>query len=183
MKVLFAVMPAIGHVNPLLSIARLFKARGDDVLVLVTTGGRPVEEVKGPIPANARLAPFLDYGALLPRLDLLVTNGGYGTVSLALKAGVPIVSAGMTEDKAEVGTRVAWSGAGVHLASRAPGVEAIREGIERVMGAPSYRERARAMAASFAAVDTRREVSSILVRLVAERARMRGRDGKGVMPV
>ena len=158
-------------------------ANRDDLLVLVTTGGRPVEEVKGPIPANARLARFLDYEALLPRLDLLVTNGGYGTVSLALRAGVPIVSAGLTEDKAEVGARVAWSGVGVHLASKAPGVEAIREGIEQVLGDPAYRERARAMAASFAAVNTRREVNSILVRLVAERARMRSRNGQGVMPV
>jgi UDP:flavonoid glycosyltransferase YjiC (YdhE family) len=53
-------------------------AGNDDLLVLVTTGGRPVEDVRGPIPANARLARFLDYEALMPRLDLLVTNGGYG---------------------------------------------------------------------------------------------------------
>jgi MGT family glycosyltransferase len=153
----------------------------DDLLVIVTTGGRPVEDVRGPIPANARLARFLDYGALLPRLDLLVTNGGYGTVSLALRAGVPIVSAGLTEDKAEVGARVAWSGIGVHLASKAASVEAVREGVKQVLGTPAYRERARAMAASFAAVDTRREIFSILDRLVDERAGNRGRNGTGVM--
>jgi len=73
----------------------------DDLLVVVTTGGRPIENVRGPIPANARLAPFLDYKALLPKIDLLVTNGGYGTVSLALQAGVPLVAAGRTEDKAD----------------------------------------------------------------------------------
>ena len=153
----------------------------DDLLVIVTTGGRPVEDVRGPIPANARLARFLDYEALLPRLDLLVTNGGYGTVSLALRAGVPIVSAGLAEDKAEVGARVAWSGVGVHLASKAPGVEAVREGVERALGTPAYGERARAMAASFAEVDTRREIFSILDRLVAEGTGMRGRNGAGVM--
>jgi MGT family glycosyltransferase len=153
----------------------------DDLLVLVTTGGRPVEDVRGPIPANARLARFLDYEALMPRLDLLVTNGGYGTVSLALRAGVPIVSAGLAEDKAEVGARIAWSGVGVHLASKAAGVEAVRGGVERVLGTPAYRERARAMAASFAAVNTRREIFSILDRLVAEGTGMRGRNDAGVM--
>jgi UDP:flavonoid glycosyltransferase YjiC (YdhE family) len=42
MKVLFAATPAIGHVNPLLAIALMAMARGDDVLfttaqVLTTT--------------------------------------------------------------------------------------------------------------------------------------------------
>ncbi len=140
----------------------------DDLLVLVTTGGRPIENVKGPIPANARLAKFLDYEALLPRLDLLVTNGGYGTVSLALRAGLPIVVAGTTEDKAEIGTRVGWSGVGVNLASNNPSVEAVRAGVDRVLGDPSYRERARAMAARFAALDTPREIFAIIDRLVAK---------------
>jgi MGT family glycosyltransferase len=153
----------------------------DDLLVIVTTGGRPVEDVRGPIPPNARLARFLDYEALLPRLDLLVTNGGYGTVSLALRAGVPIVSAGLAEDKAEVGARIAWSGVGVHLASKAAGVEAVRGGVEQVLGTPAYRERARAMAASFAAVNTRREIFSILDHLVAQGTGMRGRNDAGVM--
>ncbi len=142
----------------------------DDLLVLVTTGGRPLENIRGPIPANARLATFLDFEALLPRLDLVVTNGGYGTVSLALRAGVPIVSAGLTEDKAEVGSRVAWSGVGVNLASNAPSVEAVRDGVDRVLGDPSYKDRARALAADFAAIDTPRAIFAILDRLVAERA-------------
>ncbi len=142
----------------------------DDLLMLVTTGGRPIENVKGPIPSNARLARFLDFEALLPRVDLLVTNGGYGTVSLALRAGVPIVSAGATEDKAEIGTRIAWSGVGVNLGSNAPDAEAVRDGVDRVLGDPSYRERARAMAATFADLNTEREVFAILDRLVAAKA-------------
>ena len=40
---------------------------------------------------------------MLPQVSVLVTNGGYGSVSQALAAGVPIVSAGLTEDKAEIG--------------------------------------------------------------------------------
>ncbi len=139
----------------------------DDLLVVVTTGGRPLENIKGPIPANARLASFLDYEELLPRLALLVTNGGYGTVSLALRAGVPIVSAGVTEEKAEIGTRIGWSGVGIPLGSNNPGVEAIRDAVERVLVEPSFRERARAMAADFAALDTPREIFAILDRLVA----------------
>lgn len=139
----------------------------DDLLVLVTTGGRPVASISGPIPANTRLARFLDYGKILPKVDLLVTNGGYATVSLALRAGVPIVSAGLTEDKAEIGARIAWSGVGVNLATNNPTVEQIRDGVNDVFRLPTYRERARAMAASFATVDTPGTIFAVFDQLVA----------------
>lgn len=124
-----------------------------DVLVVVTTGGRPIENVKAPIPGNAQVARFLDYEAHFPKVDLLVTNGGYGTVSGALRGGVPIVAAGRTEDKAEVGARVAWPGVGVELVTDTPAVEALREAAGRVLRESSFQERTRALATEFAAVD------------------------------
>ena len=91
-----------------------------DTLVVATTGGRPVDAIPGPIPGNARLAEYLPFDWLLPRVDLLVTNGGYGTVNMALKAGVPMVVAGQADDKVEIAARVAWSGAGINLATDHP---------------------------------------------------------------
>ncbi len=126
----------------------------DDLLVLVTTGRRPIENVRGPIPKNARLAEFLDFAALLPKVDVLVTNGGYGTVQLALRAGVPIVAAGRTEDKAEVGARVAWSGVGLEIPAQRPGAADLRAAVERILSEPSYGARARAIGADMAAIDT-----------------------------
>jgi UDP:flavonoid glycosyltransferase YjiC (YdhE family) len=139
----------------------------DDLVVVVTTGGRPLSDVRGPIPSNARLAEFLDYAALLPRVSALVTNGGYGTVSLALRAGVPIVAAGRTEDKAEVGARVAWSGVGVEIPSQRPSVADLRQAVERVLSEPSYRSRAKVIADDMAAIDTRAEILGVLDGLVA----------------
>jgi UDP:flavonoid glycosyltransferase YjiC (YdhE family) len=123
----------------------------DDLLVVATTGGRPIEALRGLLPANARVAQFLPFDLLLPKVSLLVTNGGYGSVSQALAAAVPIVSAGTTEDKAEVNARIAWSGVGIDLATNAPQVEELREAITRVLAEPRFRERANAMAQSFAA--------------------------------
>jgi UDP:flavonoid glycosyltransferase YjiC (YdhE family) len=48
------------------------------MLVVATAGGRPVEAIPGVIPANARLASYLPFEWLLPKVDVLVTNGGYG---------------------------------------------------------------------------------------------------------
>ncbi|WP_432542545.1 glycosyltransferase [Kineococcus sp. SYSU DK002] len=107
------------------------------VLVVVSTGGRPVEDV-GPVPANARVSTFLDYGRFLPRVDVLVTNGGYGTVNLALAHGIPLVVSGRTEDKAEVGARVAWSGAGIDLRTDRPRPQRLSDAVGRVLTEPGF---------------------------------------------
>src|SRR5262249_35020440 len=59
-------------------------ANEPDLLVVVTAGGRPIEAVPGPIPGNARLATYLPFEWLLPKADVFVTNGGYGSVNQAM---------------------------------------------------------------------------------------------------
>lgn len=145
----------------------------DDVLVAVTTGGRPAEALRAPLSANARVAAYLPFDELLPRVDVLVTNGGYGSVSQALSAGVPIVAAGRTEDKAEIGARIAWSGAGLNMATGAPTPSALRQAIGEVLGEVRYRQRARALAAEFARHDTAAEVLSLVDAVVDRRRRRR----------
>ena len=138
----------------------------DDLLVVATTGGRPLDAVQGPHPSNARLATFLPFRELLPKVSALVTNGGYGTVSQALGFGVPVVAAGITEDKAEVGARVAWSGAGVNLAVNRPGEDDLRAAIDRTLDDPFIRRRAAALAAEFARYDAGREALAAIDALV-----------------
>lgn len=146
----------------------------DDLLVVATTGGRPIDAVAGPVPANARLATFLPFAPLLSKVDVLVTNGGYGTVSMALAAGVPLVVSGRSEDKAEVAARIAWSGVGIDLASEAPSPEAVRDAVSRVLDEPNFRDRAAALSRSFAEVDAAREVFSAFDGLVSRGAVRRG---------
>lgn len=133
-------------------------AARDDLFVVATTGGRPVSAVGIPIPANAHIARFLPFGEILPEIDLLVTNGGYGSVCQALAAGVPLVAAGLSEDKAEVAARIGWSGAGINLATNAPSVPALSEAIQTVLSEPRYRHRAAALAEAFARRDAEREI-------------------------
>lgn len=122
----------------------------DDVLVVVSTGGRPLDTL--PIlPANVRAAEYLPYDELLPRTDVFVTNGGYGGVQYALRYGVPIVATGGKEDKAEVGARVAWSGVGVQIRRERPAAPPLRRAVRRVLTDPSYRAAARRMADEMAA--------------------------------
>jgi len=134
----------------------------EDVLVVVSTGGRPVPE--SALPANARIAEYLPYGRLFPRLDVFVTNGGYGGVHHSLARGVPIVAAGSTEDKAEVSARVAWSGAGVRV--RRVSADSIRSAVRRVLQDPSFRENAARIGAEIAAAPGPAGIEAVLRGLV-----------------
>ncbi|MGI3902435.1 MAG: nucleotide disphospho-sugar-binding domain-containing protein [Janthinobacterium lividum] len=137
-------------------------AERDDLLVVVTTGGRPVEDIAVAIPRNARLESFLPFAKLLPKVDVLVTNGGYGTVSMALAAGIPLVVSGLSEDKAEVAARISWAGVGIDLASNAPTSEALQAAVSEVLETERFRAKARSLAAKFSALDAAREVCSVL---------------------
>jgi UDP:flavonoid glycosyltransferase YjiC (YdhE family) len=121
----------------------------DDLLVVVSTGGRPLDTLP-PLPANARAATYLPYDELLPQTDVYVTNGGYGGVQYALRYGVPIVTSSGKEDKPEVAARVAWSGVGRRLKTETPSREAVGDAVRSVLRDPAYRESAQLVATSMA---------------------------------
>src|SRR5262249_57883156 len=128
----------------------------------------PVEAIRGAIASKARLASYLPFEWLLPRVNVLVTNGGYGSVNQAMSFGIPLVTAGMTEDKADVNARVAWSGVGIDLSTNEPTEQALREAVRTVLDRPDYRQRAAQMAADFARINTRSEILRIIDEAVAD---------------
>jgi MGT family glycosyltransferase len=134
----------------------------NDLIVLVTTGGQPAESIPVKIPANARVTSFLPYEYVLPKVDLLITNGGYGTVNMALAHGVPIVSAGLTEDKEEVSAHVQWSGAGIDLKTNQATPERVRSAARQILDSSNYRDRAKELAEEFARHDTKAELLGLL---------------------
>jgi UDP:flavonoid glycosyltransferase YjiC (YdhE family) len=141
-------------------------AEEKDVIVLVTTGGQPAESIPVATPPNARVAAFLPYEYVLPKVDLLITNGGYATVNMALAQGVPIVSAGLTEDKEEVSAHVQWSGAGIDLRTNQANPEMVRSAARQILDSSAYSNRARELAEEFARHDTEAELLELLERCV-----------------
>ncbi|HEY5852972.1 MAG TPA: nucleotide disphospho-sugar-binding domain-containing protein [Aldersonia sp.] len=135
---------------------------GEDMLVVATTGGR---ELVGAVPANARVASFVPFDRLMPLADAFVTNCGYGGVMFALSNGLPLVCAGSTEDKPEVGNRVAYCGVGINLETNRPPERKILESVRTVLSHPTYRANARALAGRLAAHDGAAEAASLLEQL------------------
>ncbi|MCZ8378624.1 glycosyltransferase [Mycobacterium sp. CPCC 205372] len=142
---------------------------GEDVTVIATTGGRPVTDLRIPLPSNVHVAEYIPHDLLLPKVDVMVTNGGYGAVQRALSAGVPLVVAGDTEDKPEVAARVAWAGAGIDLRTGTPSPEAVRTAVRAVLDDDRYGRRARDLAAGYARRDGVAEIAALVHDVIAER--------------
>ena len=137
----------------------------EDVLVVAGTGSRDTREIAD-VPANARLAPFVPHGLLMPALSVMVTNGGFGAVQQALAHGVPLVVAGGSEDKPEVAARVARAGVGIDLRTAKPKPEAIRAAVRTLLDSAEHRSRARAMAAEYRAHDAGTTAADLIEELV-----------------
>ncbi|MEO3927596.1 nucleotide disphospho-sugar-binding domain-containing protein [Micromonosporaceae bacterium B7E4] len=123
----------------------------EDVLVIATSGGRDPREVLAANrhPANVVLEPYIPFTEVLPQVDLMVTNGGFGGVQTALAHGVPLVAVGNSEDHMENNARVAWSGAGVWLKKERQTAERIRDAVRTVLTRPAYRARARELMTAY----------------------------------
>lgn len=141
----------------------------ENVTVVVTTGGRPVSELRHPLPSNTFAAEFIPHDLLLPSVDVMVTNGGYGAVQRALTAGVPLVVAGNTEDKPEVAARVDWFGVGIDLHTGTPTPTMVKRAVREITGDDRYRNAARNLQCAYARRDGVAAIAELVDEVVAER--------------
>ncbi|SOC58214.1 nucleotide disphospho-sugar-binding domain-containing protein [Ornithinimicrobium cerasi] len=110
---------------------------------------------------------FVPYGRVLPHAGAFVTNGGWTGVLLALAHGVPVVQVGRTEEKADIGRRVEWAGAGLHVPAPGRDGRALRRALDAVLAEPAYREGAQRLAGALARHDPPREGAELMLRLRA----------------
>ncbi|AFY96966.1 glycosyltransferase [Chamaesiphon minutus] len=122
----------------------------ENVLVIATTAILPPSQIDlTPLPVNLRLEQFIPFDRLMPDVDVMVTNGGFGGVQLALSNGVPLVVAGATEEKPEIAARVAWGGVGIDLKTGRPSEQQIRAAVRTIRSNPSYRSNAKRLQVEF----------------------------------
>jgi UDP:flavonoid glycosyltransferase YjiC (YdhE family) len=120
-------------------------------------------------PNNTRLVHYVPYHQLLPHVAVMVSNGGYHGVFIALQNGVPLVVTRAQSDKPEICAQVAWSGAGMRLRSARPSPSAIRRAVLRVLREPEFKRRAVQLASGFA----KRSAGASSALLLEELARTR----------
>ena len=142
---------------------------GEDVLVIAAAGRSDTQALV--VPANARVASFVPFDRILPKVDVFVTNGGYGAVNHAFSLGVPIVVAGETEEKGAIAARVGWTGAGINLKTQYASAEQIRDAVRAILTNKQYREEAQRLRANFEQHNALDELASTVEAMLTQ-----GRD-------
>jgi len=105
------------------------------------------------LPSNVFTADYIPFGNLLPYIDVMVTNGGFGGTQQALAHGIPLVVAGATEDKMEVAARVDYAKVGINLKQQQPSADSIKTAVLTVLSATEYKQAANALKSAYADYD------------------------------
>lgn len=138
---------AMDHSQLVLPTFEAFADRADDVLVVAALGARGAAlpaDVAATLPPNARVADYLPYDTMLHegQADVFVSNAGYGALCHAVVNAVPLVLAGVTEDKTEATMRATRAGYAVGLYTQTPTAKQVREGVDTVLKDTRYKARA-----------------------------------------
>ncbi len=105
------------------------------------------------VPKNARCVPWIPFHRVLPRAACVVSSAGFATMQWCAASGVPMVAAGETEDKPDVGARVEWSGLGMSLCGSPIDPATIREAVTTVLMNPRYRAEAQRLSTQCRLID------------------------------
>jgi UDP:flavonoid glycosyltransferase YjiC (YdhE family) len=143
---------------------------GEDVLVIAVGVRDPDELGLASLAPNVRVERFIPFTPLLPFVDVYVTNGGFGGVQYALSHGVPIVVAGASEDKLEIGNRVAYSGAGINLRTSTPTPQQVADAVRTILHDPRYRAGAKAIQVELNNHNAGEEAATLLEQLAHTKA-------------
>ena len=111
----------------------------DDVMtvaILAQKGASLPADFK--MPSNARVVDYFPYDAILQHASIFINNAGYGGFTHGIVNGVPMIMAGITEDKPEVANRGEYAGIGINLRAADPGPERIREAAEEILADGKY---------------------------------------------
>ncbi len=113
--------------------------KDEDVLIIAV----PVTEEINDLPSNVKVAEFIPFAILLPHVDVMVTNGGYGATHMALAHGIPLICSGGSEDKMEVSARAAYSGCGINLKKLSPTSTEIKKAVKQILQNSNFKDNAR----------------------------------------
>jgi UDP:flavonoid glycosyltransferase YjiC (YdhE family) len=151
--------------------------------VLIALGNGIPSEALGEVAGNIRIGGFLPQARILARASAVVNHGGYGTVSAALGAGLPLFLLPMGADQPYNTERCITAGAALGVIQEQPpgpptaapppftppALSVIRDGTRRLLDEPAFRAAARAIAAEIAAMPPADYAAERLEQSVVER--------------
>ncbi len=142
----------------------------EHVRLVVSMGrGFDPEEVGAPVP-NVTVERYVDHAELLPFCDLVVSNGGYGTLMAALDHGLPSLVVPIQADQPRNARRCVDLGFAEALTRSDWNVDAIRTSIRKLLSDTRYAESARRVKDSISALPRVEEWIGELTQLIERRS-------------
>jgi UDP:flavonoid glycosyltransferase YjiC (YdhE family) len=126
-----------------------------DVQLVISLGSadQDVSALAARCPGDPVIVPVAPQLQLLDRTALAITHAGLNTALESLARGVPMVAIPVTNDQPGVARRLEWLGLAEVVLPRHLTAPRLRRAVERVLGDPGYRTRARERAAEIARLD------------------------------
>jgi UDP:flavonoid glycosyltransferase YjiC (YdhE family) len=121
---------------------------------------------------DLRMFSFVPHDRLIPRCDLVITQGGWGTVIASLAAGVPMLLLPAVADQPFNALRVRSVGAGRFLPPDRIDAASVRAEVERLLSEDVYRRSAQRLAEEIRAMPSLERGVSLLELLARERRPM-----------
>ena len=138
-----------------------------DCTVVMTVGRGNDPAALAPIPANAVVERYVAQSFVLPHASVVVTHGGSGSMLAALAHALPSLFVPQGADQFDNAARCAELGVGIVLMPGDITVGAVRDAVATLLEAPSYRARARALAAEIASMPDPGDVARRLIAGIA----------------
>ncbi|HNX06215.1 MAG TPA: glycosyltransferase [Bacteroidales bacterium] len=134
-----------------------------DAQIFVAAGKEFVEDLRNQFPQeNILIEEFLPYALVLPKANVMITNGGFGGVITALNYGVPLVVASNSEDKPEIAARIKYFKVGISLGTGYPTSKKIFKAVTEIFANPVYKLNAGRISEDFQRHDAPAEAAQLI---------------------
>lgn len=130
-------------------LRRVIAALADLPVQGLVTLGPALNKQDFALPPNVIAETYIPHVLVCPRVDVVVTHGGLGTITTALAYGKPLVCIPMGRDQGDNAARVTYRGTGVICSSKTSAAQ-LQRAIRRTLDEPGFRERAQRLAADIA---------------------------------
>ncbi|MBK1787854.1 activator-dependent family glycosyltransferase [Prauserella cavernicola] len=122
----------------------------------------------GELPDNVRTVPYVPMHALIPTCSAVIHHAGAATLATTCRYGVPQLAVHLHFDQPELARRLARHGAGLSLANDEATGRSIREATERLLGEPTFSDRAADLREEFLALPSPNDLVARLEELTAD---------------
>lgn len=142
---------------------------GEPFNLIVTIGRDQDPEQFAPQPDHIHIERYIPQSVILPHCDLVITHGGFSTVTEALTHGLPLVPIPIDADQPLNAERCCALGVADVIQPDRRTPEAIRAAVRKVLGDPSYLRNAQRIRDEIAELPGPEHAAQLLERLATDR--------------